>query len=137
MCIRDRTSTLGRTWRAKLPKPLRICRPGAQHGSTRRARCAPGSLAKPMRFAPAVSRPRALSSSRHRLRAAHGPEEVVNGLIADPAAAHDSLLNRLPEVEADQDARDAVLGRRLREAEEGAEHGLSLIHISEPTRLLS
>jgi len=35
------TSTLGRTWRAKLPKSLRICRPGARHGSTRRARCAP------------------------------------------------------------------------------------------------
>ena len=45
-----------------------------------------------------------LGAARHRLRAAHGPEEVVNGLIADPAAAHDSLLNRLPEVEADQDA---------------------------------
>ena len=52
------------------------------------------------------------------LPATYGPEKAGNGLIADPIAANDSLLNRLPEMEADEDAGETVLGRRLRKAEE-------------------
>jgi hypothetical protein len=46
----------------------------------------------------------------------HGPQETVDGTIADLAAVFNALVDRFPEVEPNENARDAVLISRLGEA---------------------
>ena len=46
----------------------------------------------------------------------HGPQEAADRAVADPAAVLDARLDRLAEVEPDEDAREPVLLRGLGEA---------------------
>ena len=46
----------------------------------------------------------------------HGLQEAVNGTIADLAAVFNSLVDRFPEMEPNENARDAVFFPGLGEA---------------------
>jgi hypothetical protein len=46
----------------------------------------------------------------------HGPQETVDGTVADLTAVVNSLVDRFPEMEPNENARDAVLFSRLGEA---------------------
>ena len=46
----------------------------------------------------------------------HGPQETVDGTIADLAAVVNALVDRFPEMEANENAQDAVFFSRLGEA---------------------
>jgi hypothetical protein len=44
------------------------------------------------------------------------PQEPRDGTVGDPAAVTNAFFDSMPEMDADQDAREAVLVRGLREA---------------------
>ena len=85
---------------------------GRLTGSSRRAAAPRG----PWRAPGALNRLRGLGVSPL------GPQVVVDSVVADLAAMLDSHFDCLPEVEADEDAREPVLIRRLREAGVAAPH---------------
>jgi hypothetical protein len=56
------------------------------------------------------------SKGSEAIKSMHGPQETVDGTVADLAAVFNPLVDRFPEMEPNENARDAVLISRLGEA---------------------